>query len=323
MTSRVRQYVAGVRDAIFLKADAGRSVTVFPDDTYLVSYPKSGNTWVRFLIANLTNQRSPTTFKNVDQRLPEIYNYSDRQLRSFPRPRLLKSHEAFDFRYPKVIYIVRDPRDVAVSKYHWIRKWRGIPDGYPIEDFVRRWILAEFDRYLRAGSWADNVLSWLAMRAGREKFILVRYEDLLENAHDQLHRVAVFLGIDPSQQVLSRAIDLSSADRMRAIEKAESSQWRDTRPTRQDIPFVRKATSGGWKKACPEDAVRSIETAWWPLMKLLGYDLACPLSDGLPDPLVSERVCEALANSVKISATDRWANPRADHKMNTPYGVGA
>lgn len=323
MTSRVRGYIAGVRDAIFLKADAGRSVTVFPDDTYLVSYPKSGNTWVRFLIANVTNPHSPTTFKNVDQRLPEIYNYSDRQLRSFPKPRLLKSHEAFDFRYPKVIYIVRDPRDVAVSKYHWIRKWRGIPDDYPIEDFVKRWIVAEFDRYLKAGSWADNVLSWLAMRAGREKFLLVRYEDLLANAHDQLHRVAVFQNIDASQRVLSRAIDLSSADQMRTIEKAESGQWRDTRPTRQDIPFVRKATSGGWKKACPEDAVRSIETAWWPLMKLLGYDLAYPLSGGLPAPLVSERVCEALTGAVKTSASSHWAVSGEGRQMNTPHGVSA
>lgn len=323
MTSRIREYLSGVRDAVFLKADAGRSVTVFPDDAYLVSYPKSGNTWVRFLIANLLNPQSPTTFKTVDQRLPEIYNYSDRQLRSFPRPRLLKSHEAFDFRYPRVIYIVRDPRDVAVSKYHWIRKWRGIPDGYPMEGFVTRWILAEFDRYLKAGSWADNVLSWLSMRGGREKFLLVRYEDLLENAHDQLRRVALFLGIDSSEHVLLQAIDLSSADRMRAIEKEDSGQWRDTRPTRQDIPFVRKATSGGWKKACPENAVRSIEAAWWPLMTLLGYDLAYPLSTGLPGPLVSESVCEALLSSVKPSVTHRCVDTGQGHPLNAPRGVRA
>lgn len=303
MMSSLRQYLSGIRDAVFLKAEAGRSLTVFPDDVYLVSYPKSGNTWVRFLLANLLHPETPTTFKNIDMRVPEIYNYSDRELRAFPRPRLVKSHEPFDFRYPKVIYVVRDPRDVAISKYHWIRKWRGIPDGYPIEDFVTRWIAAEFDRYLRAGSWADNVLSWLAMRAGLANFLLVRYEDLVTSGRNELRRVASFLGIENTQETLSRAIELSSADHMRALEKRESRQWRDTRPTRQDIPFVRKATAGGWRTACPQTAVLRIETAWWPLMRLLGYELAGSFPGGLSKPLISEKVCEALSGLVNVSAT--------------------
>lgn len=301
MRSKFREYLAGIRDAAFLRADAGRSLTVFPDDTYLVSYPKSGNTWVRFLIANLLHPESPTTFKSVDVRLPEIYNYSDRQLKSFPTPRLLKSHEAFDFRYPKVVYIVRDPRDVAISKYHWIRKWRGIPDNYPIEDFVERWIAAEFDRYLKAGSWADNVLSWLAMRAGSTNFLLVRYEDLVADGQRELQRVAAFLGIDFTEAFLTKAIELSSADQMRSLEKKESHRWRDTRPTRQDIPFVRKATSGGWKTACPGAAVLRIESAWWPLIRLLGYETVTVFPGAPPEPLVSQKVCEGLIGSVTVS----------------------
>ncbi|HEV2178543.1 MAG TPA: sulfotransferase domain-containing protein [Terriglobia bacterium] len=324
MKSQVRQYLAGVRDAILLKATAGRSHTVFPDDRYLVSYPKSGNTWVRFLVANLVHSEFPTTFQNVDLRIPEVYNYSDRELRAFPRPRVLKTHEPFDFRYPKVIYIVRDPRDVALSKYHWIRKWRGIPDGYPVEDFVGRWIVAEFDQYLKAGSWADNVLSWLAMRASSVDFLLVRYEDLLGATRDQLRRMARFLGIEPSEEILTRAIDLSSADRMRTLEKKESREWRDTRPTRQDIPFVRKAAAGDWKTACPPGAVRQIEAAWWPLMKLLSYELASSPGSRTPEPLVHKGVCESLADVVRVrlEASREPAKPDAEPVAATkPIGA--
>lgn len=306
MKSQIKDYLRGIRDAVLLKADAGRSVTVFPDDRYLVSYPKSGNTWVRFLLGNLLHPESPTTFQNVDLRVPEVYNCSDRELRALPRPRILKAHEPFDFRYPKVVYVVRDPRDVAISKYHWIRKWRGIPDGYPVEDFVVRWIAAEFDRYLKAGSWADNVLSWLAMRGGSPSFFLVRYEDLMVAAGDELRRLANFLGIEVGEETLSRAIEFGSARQMRALEEKQSRQWIDTRLTRQDIPFVRKAVAGEWKTACPAGAVRRIEAAWWPLIKLLGYELATSPESAGRKPLVHEGVCKALADVVTAQL---WTSP--------------
>src|SRR5437868_9727768 len=98
---------------------AGRNLKVLTDDVFVVSYPRSGNTWTRFLIANLISPEDPATFANIEQKLPDIYRHSQRQLLQSPRPRMLKSHEAFDSRYKKVIYIVRDPRDVSVSGYHY------------------------------------------------------------------------------------------------------------------------------------------------------------------------------------------------------------
>jgi hypothetical protein len=94
---------------------AGRDFRVYPDDVFVVSYPRSGNTWTRFLIANLIYQDDPVTFANVEQRIPDIYTSSKRHLKKLPRPRMIKTHEYFDPRYKKVVYIVRDPRDVALS----------------------------------------------------------------------------------------------------------------------------------------------------------------------------------------------------------------
>jgi len=89
---------------------AGKHYTVFPDDTFLVSYPKSGNTWVRFLLANLLHPNETVGFANINRLLPAPGVLSKRFLRSLPRPRILKSHETFDVRFRKVIYLVRDPR---------------------------------------------------------------------------------------------------------------------------------------------------------------------------------------------------------------------
>jgi hypothetical protein len=256
---------------------AGRGVTVFPDDVFLVSYPRSGNTWTRFLISNLLHQGEPTNFANVESRIPEIYFNPDHALRRLPRPRVLKSHECFQPHYPRVIYLVRDPRDVAVSFYHHNLKAGNIPDNYPMEEFVPRFMKAEFDT--KWGTWSDHVLSWLSLRQGVKGFLFLRYENMKANPAAELARVSDFLAtcdfpaIDANPGSLQRAIELSSPERMRQMEREQAGNWVLTKKTRQDKPFVRSATSGGWKASLPRVSVAAIESEWGDLMKRLGYEL--------------------------------------------------
>jgi hypothetical protein len=271
MLKRGIKHLSRVSDVLFRKLRIERDITIFPDDVFLTSYPRSGNTWTRFLVGNLAYQNEPVTFLTVERLVPDMYKSSDRVLRNLARPRIVKSHECFDPRYRKVIYIVRDPRDVAVSNYHWELKLRSVRDGLPIEDFVPRWMEPEF--WPRIGSWGDHVTSWLSTRQGKKGFLLLRYEDLKKDPQRALAQVADFLGIEPSLERLQRAVELSSADNMRKLEKQESAQWVATTLTRQDKPFVRNATSGGWKTVLPEPTVASIEKHWGHLMRDLGYEL--------------------------------------------------
>jgi len=269
---------------------AGRGLTVFPDDIFLVSYPRSGNTWTRFLLGNLINPDDPVRFSNVESRIPEIYFNRDRFLRQLQRPRMLKSHESFQPEYPRVIYIVRDPRDVAVSFYHHNVKARNISDDYPIASFVPRFIAGEFDR--KFGSWRDNVLSWTVLRKDDPGFLMLRYEDMkrdpvvsLTSVIDFLERCS-FRKIDSSAAALERAIELSSPERMRTLEKQDAGRWVLTKGTRRDKPFVRSATSGGWKSQLDRESVAAIESAWGDLMQRLGYELA---STAAAADMVSQR----------------------------------
>jgi hypothetical protein len=256
---------------------AGRGLTVFPDDIFLVSYPRSGNTWTRFLLGNLISPHDPVKFSNIESLIPEIYFNCDRFLRQLPRPRMLKSHESFQPHYPRVIYLVRDPRDVAVSFYHHNVKARNIADDYPIASFVPRFIAGEFDH--KFGSWRDNVLSWTALRGTNPAFLMLRYEDMKRDSLLALADVVAFLErcsfrkIDVSAAALQRAIELSSPERMRALEKQESGRWVLTKGTRGDKPFVRSAISGGWTSHLAPESVAEIEMAWGGLMQSLGYEL--------------------------------------------------
>src|SRR5439155_14093272 len=94
--NRVRDYVAAVSAVVLNRTVAGRRVEVRPNDVFLVSYPRSGNTWIRFLIGNLVCPDDPVTFANVEQRIPSIYTYHNRVLRRLPR--ILYSNDAYDNR---------------------------------------------------------------------------------------------------------------------------------------------------------------------------------------------------------------------------------
>lgn len=250
---------------------AGRSFAVHPDDTFLVSYPRSGNTWTRFLIANLLYPNRQVSFATIDELIPDACSQSKAGLKRIPRPRLIKTHEYFDPRYRKVIYIVRDPRDVVLSQYKWFLKCRAFQDGYPMEQFVPRFIQGDMSIY---GSWGENVGSWVAARYASKGFLMLRYEDLVEDTTRELRRVVSFLGIEAKQADLARAADLSSAARMREMEKTEGESWVGTRGRRTDIPFVGTACSGSWKTDLPEPCALAIEEAWKPILQQLKYEVS-------------------------------------------------
>jgi hypothetical protein len=302
------------------RSRGGRNFPVFPDDVFIVSYPRSGNTWMRFLIANLIYSEETITFANIEQKIPDVYKNTRRQLLQTPRPRLLKSHEYFDPRYKKVIYIARDPRDVAVSYYHFDRKRKKFGDSYPLERYIARFIAGTVDDY---GSWKENVASWLATRRGSESFLLLRYEDMLEHGAVELAKVASFLGMERSPEQVARAVELSSADRMRDLEKKQAGIWVTTREARKDIPFVRAAHSGGWRSSLSPNLVAAIETAWRPLMESLGYELAATWGDraGPPGEEVDSAIPQGAATSIMVSHVQKQAPMDRDGVLPQSAGV--
>lgn len=277
-----RRLIGGTRKALGLHRP-GRNLMVFPGDVFLVSYPKSGNTWTRFLIANLMYPEKHPDFSNINELIPDPEALSQRHLCSLPRPRILKSHQYFDPRYERIIYIVRDPRDVALSQYHFHRKRRLIEDDYSTERFVVRFLAGETNNY---GSWAQNVASWLATKYGQPGFLLLRYEDMIADTAAELAKAAVFLELSADASRIAQAVTQSSADKMRELERSQTALWSSIRDTRRDVPFIRSAKSGGWKSELPEASIKQMEHAWGSLMRWLGYELASDVrEEALPQQL--------------------------------------
>jgi len=256
---------------------AERNFAIFPDDTFLVSYPRSGNTWTRFLIANLVYPNADVSFKNIERLIPDTSSQSTRALRRTPRPRIIKIHEYFDHRCRKIICIVRDPRDVVLSYYDFQRKYRHIADGYPLVSYVNDFVSGNLNSR-DWGTWGENVASWFYTRGKSKDFLLLRYEDMIADPVRELARAAAFLGLEPDPARIEQAVQRSAADRMREMEKTQAKDWVATKNHRTDIPFVRVAQAGGWKEKLPAECVAQIEAAWGDTMVALGYDLVSATS---------------------------------------------
>lgn len=263
-----------VRKTLGLQAHSvGRELTVFPDDVFLVSYPKSGNTWIRFLISNLLYPDQTITFDTIKRVIPDIYLSSNRELLQIPRPRFLKSHEYFDPQYKKVIFVVRDPRDVTLSTYFHSLKYGLIQEATSLEEFSNGFLSGNYHLVGESnplGSWSENTGSWLGARKNDADFLLLRYEDFQTDIVSQLQKIADFMSLECSLAQINSAVENSSIESMRKLEQKQKNVW-PNKYTKKDIPFVRKAISGEGKTKLPEAVLERIEYLWQENMKELGY----------------------------------------------------
>lgn len=233
--------------------------TVYPDDVFVVSYQKSGNTWVRFIIANLIKRDAEETidFYTSNNYVPEVDRHS-RIISSLPRPRMIKSHAPFQSPYPNVIYCVRDGRDVYVS-YYFHRRDSLLP-GMTFGEFLAR---PKHHPCL----WSEHVDSWL--RAERQpRMIVVRYEDLSQDAEREALRIASFLGLDPTADQLRQAVAQSSFENMRRLEMERG------RPYKAEGPelFMRRGQPGNWKEYFGEKEKELFKQREGETLIRLGYE---------------------------------------------------
>jgi sulfotransferase family protein len=250
------------------RSPAAGQLTVLPSDVFVVSYPRSGNTWLRFLLANALRPGRQATFADVGDVVPDIYDETDRALLRRPEPRVLKSHEPYDERYRRVLYAVRDPADVAVSYYHYLIKMRTIGRDYDLERFVESFVAGRLDDF---GTWGDHVTGWLDAREGDHDFVLLRYEDMLAGAEEALDASLRLVGADVDGATRAQAVAWSRADELRRLERETATALPTFRGSRLEDPFIRTARAGAAKEELSPELRARIAEAWPEAAARVGY----------------------------------------------------
>lgn len=240
------------------KLQVGNNYTLFPkpDDVLINSYPKSGNTWVRFLLANALYPEAEVDFHTIHDLIPEV---GDEEMRcsDLPPPRLLKSHAPYTSDYPRVIYILRDGRDAYTSYFNY--RQPDLDDETTFEDFLKenRWPCR----------WSEHVEGWTSAAEGSEDILVVRFEDLKEDSARELRRMAAFLGVESiSDSRIQRAVQASSFENMKRLEQERGRKYGDV------DQFMRKGKAGSWKEVFTDVARDIFKTKEGEQLVRLGYE---------------------------------------------------
>ena len=248
-----------------------RSFQIREDDCFITSYPKSGNTWLRFLVANLLQaDKDFIGFDKIEEVVPDPHLHTERYLNALASPRYFKSHSGYDARQKKVLFVVRDPRDIAVSYFRFQKKMRWSTSD-SIEHFVSDFVSGNVDAY---GPWHLHTGSWLpACKYCPESFLMVRYEDLQSDCENELSAISKFFGINASPSTIKATVEKCSAKNMQQDEQKHGGTWKPIKSGDKQIPFVGTAKSNQWQSKLPQSSSREIETAFSDIMLELGYQL--------------------------------------------------
>lgn len=184
------------------------------NDIFLVSFPKSGNTWLRFLIGNYLYDN--IDFNNINDLIPDIHVSNTKHLDGIKKQRFIKSHFTFNPNYPKVIYIKRNIKDVTISYFYWFKKKN--PNLFPsFEGFFSSFINDGAGPY---GTWVDHINDW-SKKAKKENILIVDYDDLKKNTYQEMLRVLKFCNLPLDKEKLLVAIKRSNINFMAKLENKQ------------------------------------------------------------------------------------------------------
>lgn len=267
---------------------------------WLASYPRSGNTWIRFLLANLIFGK-PETSLDVEQSIPDIHfclsgfhGVTVEDLLLWDTV-LCKTHFKFSPQMPLAqytsgfIYIIRNPIDVMMSSFNYYL----LKIGDKLPDMTDETIGKHLDRYIDSfltrkgdptyiefgfGNIIEHFESWLGI-SKQFPNLVIRYEDLLSSPKAKSREICNFLDLNVDEAEIESAIENSSFSEMKKLEeKAISTKERGMfyHPAyeaahKQGVRFINRGKSGWGKEALSTEQLEYAKKVFKPVLNQFNY----------------------------------------------------
>lgn len=195
----------------------------------ITSYPKSGNTWMRYIIYELffnpKNHENDNSL-NIKKFIPDLHKIQlknnqlilDEDLKN--KKIFIKSHFTFDqmknFPMDKIILIVRNPLDVFVSLYNYYGLDDKNKDRY-VDEFAQNHTLPGLNKF-DYPSWSEHLIKWLDSKLN---ICLIKYNSLIDDFDNEISKLSDFLNLSLDQKKLKLIKINTSFSKLKSIEKKE------------------------------------------------------------------------------------------------------
>ncbi|KAM4703077.1 3-beta-hydroxysteroid sulfotransferase-like [Rhinophrynus dorsalis] len=242
------------------------------DDVFNVTFPKSGTTWLQEILTLVYSNGDPTPAKTTYSwdRVPWLEQHTGRgQIENRPSPRLITTHlplrffpQSFFKSKAKVIYTVRNPKDVCVSLYFFslIAKFMEYKEDF--QEFVALFLSGNmlFD------GWFEHVKDWLKLK-DNPNFLLLSYDDMIKDPRSNVVKICKFLGKDLDDAAIDSVVEHSSFKAMKANDMSNYSAVPEHIFSKGEGSFHRKGVSGDYKNHFTPEQEAEFEKKYQELMK--------------------------------------------------------
>ncbi|XP_044864880.1 amine sulfotransferase-like isoform X1 [Mauremys mutica] len=222
-------------------------------DVFVVTYPKSGTVWTQNILSLIYHEghRDGTENMEIVDRVPWLeYNIRNMDYVRRPSPRLFATHLPYYLvprdlknRRTKVIYVARNPKDVAVSYFHYSSLSVLLETMPDFNIFLERFLA----RKVGAGFWLDHITGWSTHRDDFN-ILFLTYEEMKKDLRGAVLKICKFLGKQLNEKELDTVVEKATFDQMKTDPRAnyESKQKANFLEPGKGH-FLRKGTVGDWK----------------------------------------------------------------------------
>lgn len=279
---KIKPFAGVARACLFL--DAILDFDVRSDDVFVCSMPKCGSSWVQTIVWLLKHNLDYKTTQTVDTNfltgtfnrthgLEKSSEYFDdvnsnasnialkkaynNNFNHFESPRVLKSFWPIYFlpkavwtKASKVIYVVRNPMDMVVSEYHFLRNTYFFNANFTMDDIVNGIVNDTWSISPRS----EHVLNYWNASKYLSNIFFVAYEDLVNDSFKTIKQISEFLECDYNNQQLKELTEYVQFDNMKKIKTINRENYVESiekhmgmkRPD-AEFKFLRKGRVGAYR----------------------------------------------------------------------------